>query len=249
VLEDTPNSLEFECSCPGSPIRLGHHQSSRCVTRRWSCDRRRASIRLFALLCGGYSLASVALGASSVVLAKALPNLPMISRRIFIAAGIAGAAALVTARWLQSPHSRATAASRRALDADGEAIMRAIVPVLLAGALPIAAEERITAIAETLTHIDAAIAGLPPVAQTELAQLFALLALPPARIAFAGLTTTWREADADALRAFLDGFRASSWTLKRAAYDALHQLVFAAWYGNPRAWGATGYDGPPRLSA
>ena len=85
----------------------------------------------------------------------------MISRRTFIAAGLAGTAALVVARWLQRPHSRATAAARRALDADGEAIMTAIVPVLLAGALPTAVGERTAAIAETLTHIDAAIAGLP----------------------------------------------------------------------------------------
>lgn len=63
--------------------------------------------------------------------------------------------------------------------------MTAILPVLLAGALPTAVGERSAAAAETLTHIDAAIAGLPPSAQTELAQLFALLALPPARIAFA----------------------------------------------------------------
>ncbi|MBA3507647.1 MAG: hypothetical protein H0T80_17965 [Betaproteobacteria bacterium] len=173
----------------------------------------------------------------------------MISRRTFIAAGLAGTTALVAARWLQRPHSRATAVARRALDTDGEAIMTAILPVLLAGALPTAVGERSAATAETLTHIDAAIAGLPPSAQTELAQLFALLALPPARIAFAGITSTWQEADADDIRAFLDRFRASSWTLKRSAYDALHQIVFAAWYGNPRSWPATGYDGPPALSA
>jgi len=27
----------------------------------------------------------------------------------------------------------------------------------------------------------------------------------------------------------------------------LHQLVFAAWYADPRAWPATGYAGPPSL--
>lgn len=173
----------------------------------------------------------------------------MISRRTFIAAGLAGTAALVAAGWLQRQHSRATAPARRALDTDGEAIMTAIVPVLLAGALPTAVDGRSAASAEALTHIDIVIAGLPRAAQAELAQLFALLALPPARIAFAGVMTTWQEATPEEVRAFLDRFRASSWTLKRGAYDALHQIVFAAWYGNPRAWGAIGYDGPPRLSA
>jgi len=28
----------------------------------------------------------------------------------------------------------------------------------------------------------------------------------------------------------------------------LHQLVFATWYGNQRAWGALGYDGAPVLT-
>ncbi len=173
----------------------------------------------------------------------------MISRRTLIAAGLAGAAALVAARWLQRPDSRATAAERRALGTDGEAIMTVIVPVLLAGALPTAVAERNAATAETLTNIDAAIAGLPLAAQMELAQLFALLAFPPTRITFAGVTATWQEANPADVRAFLDRFRASSWALKRSAYDALHQIVFAAWYGNPRSWLAAGYDGPPALSA
>jgi len=28
----------------------------------------------------------------------------------------------------------------------------------------------------------------------------------------------------------------------------LHQLVLAAWYGNPRAWSSIGYLGPPVLA-
>ena len=35
--------------------------------------------------------------------------------------------------------------------------------------------------------------------------------------------------------------------LQRTAYDALHQIIFAAWYGNPRSWPAIGYAGPPEL--
>jgi len=27
----------------------------------------------------------------------------------------------------------------------------------------------------------------------------------------------------------------------------LHELAFAAWYGNPQAWPAIGYAGPPAL--
>jgi len=53
-------------------------------------------------------------------------------------------------------------------------------------------------------------------------------------------------ADAD-WSATLDRLRDSHIGLLRAAYDALHQLVMAAWYGNPRAWPAIGYPGPPEL--
>jgi len=125
--------------------------------------------------------------------------------------------------------------------------MGAVVPVLLAGALPEAPDARQQAIAETLAGIDVAIAGLPPAAQAELAELFALLALPPVRMSLARVGAPWPHATPADVRLFLDRFRNSSWTLLRSAYDALHQLTFAAWYGNPRAWPAIGYDGPPRF--
>jgi hypothetical protein len=39
----------------------------------------------------------------------------------------------------------------------------------------------------------------------------------------------------------------SGFALLRSAYDALHQIVLAAWYGNPRSWPAIGYGGPPSV--
>ena len=171
-----------------------------------------------------------------------------LSRRTFIAAGIVGTAALVTAGWLKGPHAPPSAEPRRALDADAEAIMRAVVPVLLAGALPEDRAQRSAAVGETLSAIDQAIAGLPAAAQKELAELFALLALPPARLALARVGAPWPQAAVADVRAFLDRFRDSGFTLLRAAYRAMHELTFAAWYGNPRAWPAIGYPGPPPLA-
>jgi hypothetical protein len=135
-----------------------------------------------------------------------------------------------------------------ALDADGEAIMGAIAPVLLDGALPAADASRKQALAATMSAVDQAIHGLPASAQAELAQLFAVLASPPVRVAVARVGGAWTDASAADVRAFLDRLRESRWTLQRGAYDALHQLVFAAWYGNPAAWPALGYGGPPTLS-
>ena len=170
-----------------------------------------------------------------------------LSRRTFVAAGLVGAVALATAGWLKGPHAPPSGTPRRTLDADAEAILGAVVPVLLDGALPETREARHHAIAETLTAIDIAIAGLPLAAQAELSQLFALLALPPVRLGLARVAAPWQHASPADVRLCLDRFRASSWALPRAAYDALHQLTFAAWYGNPQAWPAIGYGGPPQI--
>ncbi|MCC6198177.1 MAG: hypothetical protein IT518_27305 [Burkholderiales bacterium] len=168
------------------------------------------------------------------------------SRRTFITAGLVGAAALVAAGWLRGPYAPGSGVPRRALDADGEALFGAVAPVLLAGALPAGAEAR-AALDEVLDGIDRAIAGLSPAARAELAQLVALLSLPPVRLGLARISPSWREAAPADVRAFLDRCRASSTLLLRATYDALHQLTFAAWYGNPKSWPAIGYPGPPAL--
>jgi len=175
----------------------------------------------------------------------------LVTRRTFLVAGVAGGAALAAAYWLRERRAPPTAAGAQAasVDPDAQAIMAAIIPVLLDGALPSEPPARAAARDEILRDAGAAIRGLPPIAQRELAQLFALLALPPARIALAGVTSPWADAPPAAVAAFLDRWRDSGWKLQRSAYDALHQLVFAAWYGNPRSWPAIGYAGPPALGS
>jgi hypothetical protein len=166
----------------------------------------------------------------------------ILSRRTFIFVGAAGAAALVAARFLP----RSTPAPG-ALDANGTAVLTAIVPAMLAGALPSDPALRDAALRDTLAAIDRAVAGLAPRAQGELEDLFALLVLPPARWALARMTTSWPEASRGDVERFLGRLRDSRIALLHAAYDALHQLVMAAWYGKPRAWAAIGYAGPPDL--
>jgi hypothetical protein len=169
------------------------------------------------------------------------------SRRTFIAAGTAGVAMLALAGWLRGPHAPPTAATRRALDADAEAIFAAVAPVLLAGAWPQEPAAHAIALHDTLAGIDTAIAGLPPSSRTELGELVALLSLPPVRLAFAGIHGSWSTASPVAVRQFLERCRSSPFLLLRAAYGALHSLTFAAWYGNPKSWPAIGYPGPPVL--
>jgi hypothetical protein len=164
------------------------------------------------------------------------------SRRAFLTTGVIGAAALATAGWLR------LRAPRVPLDRDARAIVTAMVPAFLAGALPAQAAARAEAIAVTVTNVESAVAGLPLAAQREIAQLFALLAFAPARIAVAGMTSDWADASTAEVDAVLERWRASRIALLRSAYDGLHQLVLAAWYGNPRAWDAIGYPGPPVLA-
>jgi len=172
------------------------------------------------------------------------PPSPRISRRTLLKAGIAGGAALLFARWLYTSTTTPQSTPYGALDADARAIVAAIAPVMLAGALP--ANDPVL-LQETVAGVEQAIAGLPPAVRKEVDQLFALLSFAPTRALIAGVWSTWHEASPASIGAFLDRWRDSRLALLRSAYGALHQLVFAAWYGNSNAWPAIGYAGPPSL--
>jgi hypothetical protein len=171
---------------------------------------------------------------------------PRISRRTLLKAGIAGGAALLLARWLYTSTTtpQSTSTPYGALDAGARAILAAIAPVMLAGALP--ANDPVL-LQETVAGVAQAIAGLPPAVRKEVDQLFALLSFAPTRALIAGIWSPWGEASPTSIGAFLDRWRDSRLALLRSAYGALHQLVFAAWYGNSKAWPAIGYAGPPSL--
>jgi hypothetical protein len=168
------------------------------------------------------------------------------TRRTFLVTGSVGLVALAAGGWLEVRTARPSPG--HALGAAGRRIVTAMAPAFLAGALPQAAAERHAAIVETVDAVDTAIGGLPPGTQAELTQLFGLLSFTPARIVVAGLWPDWDHASPDAVEAVLARWQASRIALLRSAYDGLHQLVLAAWYGNPRAWPAIGYAGPPVLA-
>jgi hypothetical protein len=174
------------------------------------------------------------------------PTTLRISRRTLLKAGVAGGAALLLARWLYTPTSPPARPTPNALDPGARAIVAAIIPVLLDGALP-SGSEAPAARADTLAAVEVAIAGLSPATRKELADLFSLLGFPPTRCLVAGIWSPWPEATRESIASFLTRWRDSRFDLLRSAYAALHQLVFAAWYADPRAWPATGYAGPPSL--
>lgn len=165
----------------------------------------------------------------------------MFTRREFIKTGFLGGMALAATRVLPVAAEETAAADAR------DALFTAIIPVILADALPTAPEERRQAISTTRANLHTAIAGLAPRAQSELADLFRLLSIRPLRWVLTGVASDWSEASPDAVATFLDRWRHSIWALPQTGYQALTQLVIATWYGNPAAWPATGYAGPPQL--
>lgn len=171
----------------------------------------------------------------------------MPTRRQFIKVGLAGAAVLAAARLFDRSLAAPTA-SFRVLDAESAATVAALVPVVLAGALPAQPAARARSVRETVEAFDRAVAGLAPAVQKEIGQLFSLLAFAPARLIFTGLWSPLHASSAGDIKALLGRWRASAFDLQRQSYQALTQLIQAAWYDNPAAWAAIGYPGPPPLS-
>lgn len=177
----------------------------------------------------------------------------MLTRRQFLKAGIAGGALLIAVRAAYGPLSPGTLAPDDAgftysvLDPKERTVLAGVVPIMLAAALPADPAERERAVVEVVRGVDRAVSGLPPSVQEEVAQLFALLGFPPTRRLLAGVGSPWLEASPDAIQRFLERWRASPFALLRSAYSALHELIMAAWYGNPVAWPRIGYPGPPTI--
>ncbi len=170
----------------------------------------------------------------------------MLTRRRLLEFG--ALAALAAAGSVVAPVRAAegAGAKSRALDPGARTIVAAIAPVMLAGALP-AGDKLQAALRDVVQGTDAAVAALAPSVQHEVGQLFGLLGFPPTRYLVAGVRQPWDRADAADIERFLQTWRTSPFDKLRSAYDALHQLIGAAWYGNPASWSRVGYPGPPRL--
>ena len=173
------------------------------------------------------------------------------TRRRLIETGLGGAALLVAAGCTRSKGSAPAFDDPQyhyaVLSAGDRAMLAAIAAVMLAGALP-QTTTGVPAIVQVVRGIDVAVAGLSPDVQGEVSQLFGLLEFPLTRALAAGIWSSWSDAGSDAITKFLDGWRYSGIALFRSGYQALHQLVMAAWYGNSAAWPRIGYSGPPTLS-
>lgn len=172
----------------------------------------------------------------------------MLTRRTFLKTGIVGGALLTVVAILQKPLDRM---GKRALvnaypmnNSQGR-VIAAIAPVMLGSALPTEAVAREQAIKRAVEAVAVAVGSLSASTQTEVAELFALLVFPPARIALAGVNVPWDQATETDVAAFLTKWRNSPLDLLKSGYMALHDLVLGSWYADSAAWPDIGYPGPP----
>lgn len=171
------------------------------------------------------------------------------SRRNFLKLGATGSAALATVSLTATlagcgARDQAAAQGFRFLrDADLE-LFRALIPVIVAGALPEPAVEREPLIAETVRRVDDACYRLGAPAQAQLYQLFDLLDFRLTRAAATAVLGRWSEAGPGDIEAFLQRWRHSRIGLFNVGYRALVKLVAASYYGLPSSWRLSGYPGP-----
>ena len=165
------------------------------------------------------------------------------SRRSFLKAGALAALVLAAGggayRFTHPPAPRGFV-----LDGEARNALHAIVPAVLAGALPAEPAARAQAIRSATERLNQTILGLPLATQQEVQDLFGLLALGPARRLLTGIPHGWAEAKEHEVNAWLQDWRTHRLALLRTAYQALHDLVLGSWYSDAANWAAIGYPGP-----
>src|SRR5512139_3528748 len=129
----------------------------------------------------------------------------LLSRRGVLQAGLLGSAAVwaggllgCTARWV-SP----VATQRVALSASGEAIIRAVMPVVLGSLLPQGGAERAQALDASVATLDEYLASLSLPLQAEAGNVFDTLDLWPVRLMLLGSSSRWQDATPQKIESIL----------------------------------------------
>ena len=129
----------------------------------------------------------------------------------------------------------------------GRRVLGGVASAVLDGSLPTDTGPRLAAIAAHLDRMDATLRALPPSAQLEVADLLALLALAPGRLALTGLSADWGSASVTQIQAALQAMRGSRVALRQQAYHALRDLTHAAYFADSATWPRLGYPGPSKV--
>jgi hypothetical protein len=178
------------------------------------------------------------------------------SRRGFLRTSLMGAAFLGTASLGATLSGCATEpmASREVdgkrvsylfLSKDDRTLLNALVPAILAGALPEDPQRRAENMAATVVAIDEAIYRFGPANQAELRKLFDLLNFGPTRVLTTGIWRSWDSVNPAQAEAFLQRWHSSDIGLFNNAYNGLVKVTNVAYYGRPANWERSNYPGPP----
>ncbi|MGH6608947.1 MAG: hypothetical protein ACRECQ_01695, partial [Burkholderiaceae bacterium] len=143
-----------------------------------------------------------------------------------------------SAAWLWRPGVR-----EGRLTESGRAVFAAVSTAVLEGSLP----PKPALLERHLNRLDETIAGFPIATQNELAQLLGLLSVAAGRRWLTGLPVGWDEASVAEVEAALRRMRASDNELRQQAYNALRDLINAAFYAQPEHWSLMNYPGPTAL--
>lgn len=171
-----------------------------------------------------------------------------ISRRQLLKFGLFGGIVLATAGGIAglSGTSKSTPANGfQQLRESDLPMLRSLVPVILAGALPEQAPE--AAVQAIVQGLDNSLHHLSPSIRKQSLQLFDLLTMDITRGPATGIWHSWENARAEDIRGFLQRWENSRLALFQQGHNALQQLVLLVWYGLTASWVHCGYPGPPRL--
>ena len=168
------------------------------------------------------------------------------NRRTFLKVGALAALTLAAGGGIYRYTHPAGPLQRFVLDGEAKAALDAIIPAMMAGALPAEAGARALAVAATTERVHQAILGLQLPAQKEVQDLFGLLALAPARRLLTGVAGGWSQASDAQVGSFLQDWRFHRLAMLQTAYHALHDLIIGSWYADPASWSAIGYPGPTK---
>lgn len=129
------------------------------------------------------------------------------------------------------------------LSAGARQVFASVGEAILDGSLP-RGTARAPVLRAFLQRVDDLVRHLPQHAQAELSQLLALLLTAPGRIALAGVHEDWPRANVGDVQKGLQAMRTSGSSLRRQAYQALHDIAGAAYFADPATWAQLGYPGP-----
>jgi hypothetical protein len=168
-------------------------------------------------------------------------------RRTLLGLGIAGTALLAVVGGGVALLYERTWFDGKLLPA-GRRVLASVARAVLDGSLPGDAAAQAAAIESHLVRVEATVNAMPPHTQGEVADLLALLAMPPLRATFAGLPRAWEHASVTDVQAALQSMRQSSLLLRRQAYSALRDLTHVAYFADASTWRLLRYPGPRSLA-